>query len=83
MTIKSVTVVKEEILKAENGIQRNENISIYLFNSNSGKMFPGRMVPGKMVPRKMVPGKMIPGKLKNKRTWGERRASWCMWNVGM
>ena len=58
-----------------------------------GKMVPGKMVPGKLVPGKMIPGKMIPGtiipgkmvarkkvpgKLRNDKSWGERRASWCV-----
>ena len=45
------------------------------------KMVPGKIVPGKNSPRKIglrknVPGKLVPGKLRNKRSWGERRASW-------
>ena len=40
------------------------------------KMVPGKMVPGKMVPGKMVPEKLVPGKLRNKKSWGECRASW-------
>ena len=55
---------------------------------NPGKMVLGKLVPGKLVVRKVVPGKMIPGKLvrgklvpgklRNKKSWGERRASWCV-----
>ena len=41
-------------------------------------MNPGKMVPGKIVPGKMVPGKMVHGKLRNEKSWGERRASWCV-----
>ena len=43
-----------------------------------GKIVPGKMVPGKMVPRKMAPGKMVAGKLRNEKSWGGRRASWCV-----
>ena len=31
-----------------------------------------------MVPSKMLPGKNGPRKLRNKKSWGERRASWCV-----
>ena len=36
-----------------------------------------------MESRKNSPRKNDPGKLRNKKSWGERRASWCVWNVGM
>ena len=29
------------------------------------------------------PGKMVPGKLRNEKSWGGRRAPWCVWNVGV
>ena len=50
-----------------------------------GTMVPGKLVRGKMVPGKMVPRKLIPGKLRNEKSWGGRRASWCVcvWNVRM
>ena len=31
-----------------------------------------------MESRKNSPRKNDPGKLRNKKSWGERRASWCM-----
>ena len=58
---------------------------------NPGKMVLGKLVPGKLVVRKVVPGKMIPGKLvrgklvpgklRNKKSWGERRESWCVCGI--
>ena len=47
------------------------------------KFIPGKMVPGKLVPRKSIPGKMVlgklvPGKLRNEKSWGGHRASWCV-----
>ena len=47
------------------------------------KMVPGKLAPGKMVLGKFVPGKLVPGKLRNEKSWGGRRASWCVWNVGI
>ena len=48
-------------------------------------MVPEKWSPGKMVPGKLVPGKMVPGKLRNEKSWGGRRASWCVcvecWDV--
>ena len=35
--------------------------------------------PRKMVHGKMVPGKLVPGKLRNEKSWGGRRASWCVY----
>ena len=32
----------------------------------------------KWSPGKMVPGKMVPGELRNEKSWGGRRASWCV-----
>ena len=48
---------------------------------NPGKMVPGKMVLGKMVPGKMVPEKLVPGKLRNEKSWGGRRASWCVYGM--
>ena len=31
-----------------------------------------------MNPGKMVPGKLVPWKLRNEKSWGGRRASWCV-----
>ena len=50
---------------------------------NLGKMVPRKngprkMVPGKLLPGKMIPGKLVPGKLRNEKSWGGRRASWCV-----
>ena len=39
---------------------------------------PGKMVPGKLVPGKIVPGKLVLGKLRNRKSWGGGRASWCV-----
>ena len=62
------------------------------------KMVPGKMVPEKNGPRKISPrkigpwkngprkiGKLVLVKLKNEKSWGWRRVSWCVcvWNVGM
>ena len=53
-------------------------------------MVPGKMVPGKMVPDKNGPDKnglrekwspenwQTNLKFGNKKSWGERRASWCV-----
>ena len=43
-----------------------------------GKMVPGKNGPRKMGPRKLSPRKSGPGKLRNKKSWGARRASWCI-----
>ena len=39
---------------------------------------PRKMLPGKLVPGKMIPGKLVPGKLRNEKSWGGRRVSWCV-----
>ena len=52
---------------------------LYIVYLNHGKMVPGKRVPRKNGRReKWSPRKTVPGELRNEKSWGGRRASWCV-----